>query len=49
MHQERKTGKKGGGILIHLKNYIKFKIIKDRSVSDGHSGFVTIKIKNYML
>ena len=36
-------------VLIYLKNYIKFKIIKDRSVSDGDSEFVTIKIKNYML
>ena len=36
-HQERKTGKKGGGILIYVKNHIKFRMIKDFSVSDGDS------------
>ena len=41
IHQERKTGKKGGGILIYVKNHIKFKIIKDLSVSDG----VTVDIE----
>ena len=32
IHQERKTGKKGGGILIYVKNHIKLKIIKDLSL-----------------
>ena len=35
IHQERKTGKKGGGILIYVKNHIKFKTIKDLFVSNG--------------
>ena len=37
---------KGGGILIHWKNYIKFKIIEYVSVSDGDNECVTIEIKN---
>ena len=32
IHQERKTGKKVGGILIYVKNHIKLKIIKDLSL-----------------
>ena len=43
IHQERKSAKKGGGILIYLKNHIKFKIIKDLSVSDSDNECVTIK------
>ena len=46
IHQERKTGKQGGGILIYLKNDIKFKIIKELSVSDGSKDCVTVKIEN---
>ena len=44
--QERKTDKKGGGILIYLKNGIKFKIIKDLSVSDGDNECATVEIEN---
>ena len=46
IHQERKTGRKGGVILIYVKNHRKFKIIKDLSVSDGHSECVFVEIKN---
>ena len=46
LYQERKTGKKGGGILIYVKNHIKFKIIKDISVSDGDSECFTVEIEN---
>ena len=46
IHQERKTGKKDGGILIYVKSHIKFKIIKDLSVSDGDSECVTVEIEN---
>ena len=44
--QERKTDKKGDGILIYLKNGIKFKIIKDLSVSDGDNECATVEIEN---
>ena len=46
IHQERKTGKKGGGILTYVKNHIKFKIIKELSISDGDSECVTVEIGN---
>ena len=46
IHQERKTGKKGGGILIYVKSHIKFKIRKYLSVSDGDSECVTAEIEN---
>ena len=46
IHQEIKTGKKGGSILIYAKNHIKFKIIKDLSVSEGESDYFTVKIEN---
>ena len=46
IHQERKTGKKGGGILIYLKNHIKFKIIRNISVSDSDRECVTVQIEN---
>ena len=46
IHQERKIDKKGGDILIYVKNHIKFKIIKDLSVSDGDSECVTVEIEN---
>ena len=46
IHQERKIGKKGGGILIYLKNDIKFKIIKDLSVSDCNNECVNVEIEN---
>ena len=46
IHQERKTGKKVGGILIYVKNHIKFNIMKDRSVSDGDSECVAVEIEN---
>ena len=42
IHQERRTGKKRGGILIYVKNHIKFKTIKDLSVSDGCSESATV-------
>ena len=38
--------KKGGGILTYVKNHIKFKIIKDLSVSDDDSKCVTAEIEN---
>ena len=46
IHQERKTGKNGCGILIYIKNHIKVKILKDLSVSDGDSECVTVGIEN---
>ena len=44
--QERQTGKKRGGIIIYLKNDIKFEIIKNLSVSDGDSKCVSVEIEN---
>ena len=44
--EERKTGKKWGGILIHIKNDIKFKVMKYLSVSDGDNECVTVEIEN---
>ena len=44
--KKEKTGKKGCGILIYIKNHIKFKIVKDLSVSDGDSECVTVEIEN---
>ena len=46
MHQEIKTVKKGADILIYVKNHIKFKIIKNLSVSDGDKECVTVEIEN---
>ena len=37
---------KRSGILIYVKNHIKFKTIKDLSVSDGDSECVTVEIEN---
>ena len=45
-YQAWKTGEKGDVILIYVNNHIKFKIIKDLSVSDGDSESVTIEIEN---
>ena len=46
IHQEKKTAKKGGGIHTYIKNQIKFKMIKDLSLSDGDSECVTVEIEN---
>ena len=46
IYQERKTGKKWGGILIYIKNDIKFKIVKYLAVSDGDNECVTVEIEN---
>ena len=46
IHQERKTGTKMGGILMYLKNDIKFKIIEDLSVSDSNNECITVEIEN---
>ena len=46
IHQQKETGKKGGSILIYLKNDVKFKIIEDLSVSDGDNECVTVEIEN---
>ena len=46
IHQQRKTGQKGGGILIYLKNDIKFKIAEGLSVSDGNNKCVTVEKEN---
>ena len=46
IHQERKTCKKWGGILIYVKNHTKFKIIKALSFSDGDSECITAEIEN---
>ena len=46
IHERRETGKKGGDILLYLKNDIKFKIIEDFSVSDGDNECVTVEIEN---
>ena len=43
--KKEKLAKKGA-ILIYVKNHIKFKIIKDLSVSDGNNECVTVKIQN---
>ena len=44
IHQERKTCKKGGGTLMYLKNDIKFKIIKELSVSHNNNECATVEI-----
>ena len=46
--RKRNWQKRGwqGGILIYLKSDIKFKVIKDISVSDGDNECVTVEIKN---
>ena len=44
--KKEKLAKKGSSILIYIKNHIKFKIIKDLSISDGDSECVTVKIEN---
>ena len=44
-HQERRTGKKVGNILIYLKIDVKFKTIKYFSVSDGDNECVTVEIE----
>ena len=44
--KKEKLARKRGGILIYVKNNIKFKIIKDLSVSDGHSEWVTVETEN---
>ena len=46
IHQQREFAKKGGGILIHLRNDIKFKIIEDLFLSDGDNECATIEIEN---
>ena len=46
IHQQIETGKKGDGILMYLKNDIKFKLIEDLSVSDGDNECVTGEIEN---
>ena len=46
IHQERKTGKTRGGILIYVKNHIKFEVIEGLSVSDGDSEYVTVEMEN---
>ena len=44
--KKEKLTKKGDYVLIYVKNRIKFKIIKDLSVSDDVSECVTAKIEN---
>ena len=44
-HQERRTGKIVGNILIYLKIDVKFKTIKYLSVSDGYNECVTVEIE----
>ena len=39
----KKSWQKRGGILIYLKNYIKFKIIKHLFVSDGNNEYATVE------
>ena len=46
IRQEKNTAKKGGGIHTYIKNQIKFKMIKDLSLSDGDSECVTVEIEN---
>ena len=46
IHKERKTDNKEGSILICLNNDIKFKEMKDISVSDGANECVTVEIEN---
>ena len=43
--KKEKLAKKGGGIIIYVKNHIKFKIIRDLFVSDGFSECVTVEIE----
>ena len=46
VESRKKKRQKGDGILICVKNHIKFKIIKDLSVSGGDSECVTVEIEN---
>ena len=46
LHQQKETGKKGGGIPIYLKKDIKFKIIEVFSVSDDNNRCVAVDLFN---
>ena len=46
IHQESKIYKKGGEILIYLKNDIKLKILKDLFISDNDNELLLLKYNN---
>ena len=44
--KKEELAKKGRGFLTYLKNDIKFRVIKDLSVSDDDNEYVTVEIEN---
>ena len=46
IHMERKTGKKGGGVLLFIKSNLNYKYRNELSVSDCDSEILTIEILN---
>ena len=46
IHSERKTKKKGGGVLIYIKTNLMYRIRDDLSVSGGDREYMTIEIIN---
>ena len=54
IHYERKTNKKGGGIVIYIKTNLIYKVRNELSISNSDSEVLTIEIinnksKNYMI
>ena len=54
IHFQRDLAKRGGGLLIYVKNDLSFKIREDLNISDGDREFLSIEIindfsKNYIM
>ena len=54
IHFQRDLAKRGGGLLIYVKNNLSFKIREDLNISDGDREFLSIEIindfsKNYII
>ena len=46
IHYERKTGKRGGGVLIYIKNNLTYKLRSDLCFSSGDNEMLSIEIVN---
>ena len=46
IHHERKTGKRGGGVLVYIKNSLTYKVRSDISFSSCDNELLTIEIIN---
>ena len=44
IHYERKTNKRGGGVLMYVRNYLTYKIRNDLCISDGDREILTIEL-----